>query len=198
MAPAGVDCLRAWQYLLWWHHRLWQSWKHWSSSQTSFGSSCHWSEGCRRWTERWICWWTCWQSKFEIWKIKLGCTSVCRFNMSVQWWKRTAHPARCEPISVRDSVQTATVLAFSCEMNNLDSIQQWSEQLWRCAAQRGHNQAQGAKAKASQNSCSDSARRSTSGPITCRKACFTYKTRSAVVTDMTIALTLGVWYVEAC
>ena len=32
----------------------------------------------------------------------------------------------------------------------------------------------------------------------CHKACITYRMCSAVVTDMTIALTLGVWYVEAC
>ena len=61
---------------------------------------------------------------------------------------------------------------------------------------KAHDLAQGAKA--SQNSCSDSAHRSTLGPITCHKACIAYKTRSAVVTDMTVAITLGVWYVEAC
>ena len=36
------------------------------------------------------------------------------------------------------------------------------------------------------------------GGLRCHKACITYKMCSAVVTDMTVALTLGVWYVEAC
>ena len=36
------------------------------------------------------------------------------------------------------------------------------------------------------------------GGLRCCKACIVYKTHSAVVTDMTVALTLGVWYVEAC
>ena len=54
---------------------------------------------------------------------ELGCMSVCRLIMSVQRLKCTAHATICEPNSVRVSVQTAIALVFSCETNNLESIQ---------------------------------------------------------------------------
>jgi len=122
---------------------------------------------------------------------ELGCVSK-QFWQSMQPEWHTAHTVLdMNPDSFRVNVQT-TVLAFSPKANNLDSIQKWSELLWQHAAQRVHIQPKVDKARTCQNLCSCSACCSTSGPITCHKACIMYRRHaSAGVADKLSSPYLG-------